>query len=591
MARNRFFDDETVAKKLDMGLFGRFLKYLAPYKGRVLFSLVFLISSMVLSLLVPIFTQKIVDDVIPKGDYKLLTGLIIALIITLFASVILATIKGVWMTNVGQGVVYDLRKDAFSHLQKLSFDYFDDRPTGKILVRITSYIDNLSTLLSDGIINLITDALSIGVVIVIMVSINLKLAVISMIMFVPLALVVLMFKNILHKKYQSVNVKSSNRTAFIHENIMGAKVIQTFNRESKNADVYADLNDDVTKTWINAFLTNNIMWPSIEIISTAGAAFTYFAGYKFLIDGTVSLGTIMAFTAYITKIWQPLNNLSAVYNQFLNAMANIEKIFEMMDEKPMVEDEEGAQELPQISGDVEFSDVTFGYVKDVNVLENINFHVKPGQTIALVGPSGAGKTTVISLISRFYNLNGGKILIDGRDIKNVTLRSLRSQMGIIMQDSFIFEGTVMDNIRYGKLNATDEEVINAAKTVHADDFIKRLPKGYNTKLEERGAGLSTGERQLISFARVILSDPKILILDEATACIDTKTEEKIQKALDVLLEGRTSFVIAHRLSTIRNADNIMYVGNKKREESGTHDERVAKKGKYYELHASQYRAI
>ena len=589
--RNRFFDDEVVAQKFDMGLFKRMLQYVKPYKKKLFIGLAFMIVSMVLSLLSPVITQYIVDNVIPNKDMHQLFVMLGLLVGAIGISILLSTLKGIIMTRTGHSIIYDLRKQVFGHLQKLSFDYFDNRPTGKILVRITSYVDSLASLLSDGLVNLITDSLSIVVIIGIMAFINFRLTIVSLVMCIPLSIVLLFFKNKLHKKYQIVNNKNSNRTSYVHENIMGAKVIQAFNRETINEDIYANLNTDATTAWLSAYKMNNLLWPCVDIINIVGVALTYYVGFVMLKWEMVTLGTILAFTFYIARIWQPLNNLSAIYNQLLNAMANVERIFELIDEEPTIQDIENAQELPPITGAVDFQNVTFGYEEGANILENVSFHVKPGQTIALVGPSGAGKTTVISLLSRFYDIQGGQILVDGYNIHDVTLQSLRSQMGIIMQDSFIFEGSIIENIRYGKLDATDEEVIAAAKTAYAHDFIMRLPKGYYTKVDERGSSLSTGERQLLSFARVILSNPKILILDEATSCIDTKTEQNIQKALDALLVGRTSFIIAHRLSTIRNADNIMCVANKTIAEAGTHEELIAKKGLYYQLHKSQYQQI
>ena len=332
---------------------------------------------------------------------------------------------------------------------------------------------------------------------------------------------------------------------------------------------------------------SNLVWPTIDNISVWVNAAIYAVGLLVLGTSTVSLGTIVGMTGYAGRFWQPLLNLSNLMNTFINAVAYLERIFETLDEPVTVKDEIGAAEMPQIKGDVEFENVTFGYENGVNVLENVSFSAKAGESIALVGPTGAGKTTIVNLISRFYNLNGGKVLIDGHDISKETLYSLRSQMGIMLQDSFIFSGTIMYNIKYGKLDATDEEAIAACKIVGADEFISQMKDGYNTVVKERGAGLSQGQKQLIAFARTILADPKILVLDEATSSIDAKTERYLQRGLNHLLKGRTSFIIAHRLSTVRNCDKIMYISNKGITEAGTHDELIAKKGDYYKLYTAQ----
>jgi len=588
VARNRFFDDEELEHQFDYLQFKRILKYLRPYKKKMIAAVVIMFVSIMLVQAGPLFIKTIVDKAIPNKDLKLLAVLIGTYLLFVCFSILLSTIKGYLMNTTGQSVVYDLRKDLFAHLQKLSFKYFDDRPTGKILIRITTYIDSLSTLLSDGILNLITETFSLIIILVLMFTISIKLTLISLITCIPLIFIVSFFKRRLHKLFQNNSNKNSNRTAYIHENIMGAKLIQMFVRENVNEGIAMDLNYTCANAWMSTVKINNLFWPAIDIINVFGVAIIYYFSFILLKNNGVTLGIIIAFSAYMMFFWQPINNLTAIYNQLLNAMAYIERIFEMQDEEPDIKDAENAFPLPPILGNVELNNVTFGYDRATPVLQNLNLKVKSGESVALVGPSGAGKTTIVSLISRFYDIDKGEILIDGIDIRKVTLKSLRSQMGIIMQDSFIFEGTIMENIRYGRLDATEDEIIAAAKLAFAHELIMRLPLGYNTKVNERGSSLSTGERQLISFARVILSDPKILVMDEATSNIDTETEKKIQLALSNLLKGRTSFVIAHRLSTIREVSRIVYVENKTVLEDGCHDELIEKKGYYYTMHRSQY---
>ena len=337
------------------------------------------------------------------------------------------------------------------------------------------------------------------------------------------------------------------------------RVTQAFVREPETRQLYNELSGDIFTTWMDAIKLNNLFWPGIELIGALGVVLVYIFGVGSLDSNTVSVGVLVAFIGYVWRIWQPINNLANFYNSLLMAMASTERIFELLDTKPDIKDEEGAYPIPDIQGEVRFENLEFYYDPEKPVLKGVDFVVKPGETIALVGPTGAGKSTIVNLISRFYDPIKGRVLIDGHNIKGVTLNSLRKQMGVMLQDSFIFSGTIMDNIRYGKLDATDEEVMNAAKVVNAHGFISEMEKGYYTEVKERGSRLSQGQKQLISFARALLADPRILILDEATSSIDTQTEILVQQGLAQLLKGRTSFVIAHRLSTIRNADRIMIV--------------------------------
>jgi ATP-binding cassette subfamily B protein len=442
-------------------------------------------------------------------------------------------------------------------------------------------------LLSNGLINLITDLFSLFVILGFMFSINVRLTLLSMVGFPILAFVIFFIKNAQRKAWQTLSNKQSNMNAYIHESINGIKVTQAFSREEENRRIFRHVSESYRTSWMKAVKIQFLLWPSIENLSTLTVSFIYMMGISQIHNG-VTVGALIAFVGYIGMFWTPLTNIGNFYNAIINATAYLERIFETMDEKPGVLGDPNAVELPAIKGKVEFKNVVFGYEGEEKVLDNINFSVNPGETIALVGATGSGKTTIVSLISRFYNINSGKIEIDGVDIKTVTISSLRKQMGVMLQDPFIFSGTIMDNIRYGRLDATDEEVLEAAKAVQAHPFISRLKDGYQTEVNERGTRLSTGQRQLISFARALLADPKILILDEATSSIDTETELALQKGLERLLEGRTSFIIAHRLSTIQNATRILVIEKGRIIENGTHEELIYKKGHYWKLNISQH---
>lgn len=589
MARNKFDVDENLETPFDIQHLKRALVYVKKYRKKMILALSLSAASVIIGLFSPVITQYALDNSIPNKDIPQLILMAVLLTITILVSVIFATIRSRIMTAVGQDIIFDIRTDLFEHLQRLSFEYYDSRPHGKILVRVINYVNSVSDILSNGIINFVLEIFNLVFIVIFMFIMHWQMALVIMTGVPLLALIIGLIKKRQRKAWQEVNNKSSNLNAYLHEGLVGAKVTQLFVREEENAEIYQGLSEAYREKWMKAVTYNNLLWPSVDTISAVISAAIYFCGLLVIGPANISLGTIVAMGGYASRFWQPIMNLSNLFNNFVNGVSYLERIFETMDEPVTVKDKENASEMPEIKGDVKFDKVCFSYDESAEILHDLSFDIKAGESVALVGPTGAGKTTIVNLISRFYDTTGGRVLIDGHDISEVTLKSLRSQMGIMLQDSVIFSGTVEDNIRYGKLDATSDEIKRAIKTVRAEDFIKNMG-GLSAPIIERGASLSQGQRQLIAFARTLLSDPKILILDEATSAIDAKTEKLLQDGLDMLLKGRTSFIIAHRLSTIRNCDKIMYVSNKGITECGTHDELIAKKGDYYKLYTASLSA-
>ena len=587
MARNKFDVDETLEESFNAAHFKRLLNYIVPYKKTVYRTLSVIFLANIAAMLGPFFTKLVIDDVIPQKNLGMLGLLAIGFTLSIIVTGWCMRYRIRTITVLGQDVLKDMRSDIFEHLQKLPFAYFDSRPHGKILIRVVNYINSLSDLLSNGLINLISDMLSVVVTLLFMFAIDFKLTLYSLALLPVLFVFVMLIKNAQRKAYQNLSNKQSNMNAYIHESISGIKVTQSFSRENENFSIFSEVSQGYRTSWMKAIYIQFLLWPGVQTVSVLTTCLIYFIGIKKL-GVEVSTGTLIAFIGYIKNFWDPVINIGNFYNSLITATAYLERIFETLDVQPDIEDAPDAFVLPPIKGDVTFNHVTFGYETGKEILKDITFHVTPGESIALVGPTGAGKTTVINLLSRFYDIDAGEILIDGVDIRRATLTSLRQQMGVMLQDTFIFSGTVLENIRYGRLDASEAEVVAAAKVVRAHDFIVELRDGYHTEVKERGSTLSAGQRQLISFARALLANPKILILDEATSSIDTKTESLLQDGLDRLLVGRTSFIIAHRLSTIKNSDRIFYIDKGGVQESGSHDNLMALKGNYYHLYQSQF---
>jgi len=539
-----------------------------------------LLSPMLLKIAIDNYIE--VKDVV--GLIVISLGLVGINVIGMYAS----RLSTYQMNKTTHSILHTIRQELYVHIQKLSFSFFDDRPVGKILARVVGDVNSLSELFSKSVTTVIPQALNLIAIGVILFVMNAKLAIVSIIILPVLAVVVSTIMVKARAKWQVFRQKRSNLNGFTHESFSGIKIIQNFTFEGETTKKFENAVGEVRDGFLSAVKYNDWLWSFIDMSFGISSIIVFWYGAILTRRGEVSIGTIIAFISYTSMFWRPIINIASYYNTLVTNFAAAERIFEIMDVVPTIDEMEGSEDMPTIKGSVEFKNVSFEYEKDVQVLHNVNFKIRPGENIALVGPTGAGKTTITSLISRFYDATEGKVLIDGKDVSKVNLYSLRSQMGIMLQDTFLFSTSIKENIRYGKLDATDEEIIAAAKAVNAHEFIMKLEKGYDTEVNERGSRLSVGQRQLISFARALLANPRILILDEATSNIDTATEILVQKGINKLLHGRTSFVIAHRLSTIRDCDKIMVVDNGEIVESGTHEELLKLKGFYYNLYMAQY---
>lgn len=590
--RNTFREDEDLEEQIDFGDIKRIGAYLKPYLRQGVIILAAVLSMSAIAVAIPYMTKTMIDTVIPSKDPVRLFTLGAVFLLAIVVYELLLRYRTVAITQVGQLMLKDMRRDLFTHIQTLPFSYFDSRPHGKILIRVVNYVNTLSDTLSSGLINVIADIFTFLLTLVVMFVIDWRLTLWSLVLMPLLVLYVLVLQRFQRRAYQRLSNKQSNLNAYIHESIAGVKTTQTFVREREQFHTFQEQQGQVRSSWMRAVHIQYLMWPGVQNISTITIALIYYLGITGLGGVQVTTGMLIAFVGYANNFWNPIINIGNFYNQLITCSAYLERIFETLDVHPEIEDRPGAIELPPVEGRVDFNDVVFKYEPGGrNILNLVDFHVPAGSTVALVGPTGAGKTTIVNLLSRFYDVTEGSVCVDGHDVRDVTLASLRRQMGVMLQDTFIFTGNVRENIRYGRLDATDQQIEEAAKAVHAHEFIMELPDGYDTKVEERGSTLSAGQRQLIAFARVLLADPRILILDEATSSIDTRTEEALQAGLAHLLKGRTSFVIAHRLSTIENADQIFYIDHGQIVEHGTHQELLAKRGAYYRLHESQYAMI
>ena len=591
MENNSIKKDEEIMRRSKSEITLKLLEYLKPYKLKSFIVILLMIFVMISGIVNPLLLEVAIDDYVVNKDINGLIFIGVALILLNLIAWILSKIRWTMITSITNNILVNIRHELYSHIQFLSFDFFDGRPVGKILSRVVSDVNALKNLFSQSIQALIPQLLNLLCVAIIMFVLNFKLALACVALLPLLGIAMFCIEIYSRRKWEVYRNKRSNLNGFTHEDFSGIKIVQGFAKEEGTENNFKSMVKELSDSFTKAVMLNDFFWPLVELSWGIGTLVVFAVGYKLVINNEIKIGTLIAFSMYVGMFWRPIMNLSSFYNTLITNFSAADRIFDILDMKPIIKNTENAKKIGKIKGFVEFKNVDFSYDENSKVLKDVSFKVNKGEKIALVGATGAGKTTIVSLLSRFYDPTSGEVLVDGKDIKYVELESLRSQMGIMLQDTFLFSTTIMENIRYGRLDATDEEVINAAKAVNAHNFIMKLENGYNTEVNERGTRLSLGQRQLVSFARALLANPRILILDEATSNIDTETEKLVQDGIEKLLHGRTSFVVAHRLSTIRDCDKIMVINDGRIEEAGSHTELLKNKGSYYDLYMAQYKFL
>ena len=582
-------DDEILGKAYDSALMKRLLGFVKPYKMYVIAAILLNVIVAALGPIRPILTMWAIDDYIAVGDYNGLLNISLLLVGSLFLQSIIQYFLTYFTQLMGQKIIFDLRSKVFSHVQKLALRFFDKTPIGRIVTRVTNDVESLNELFSSGIVNVFSDVFIIFWIFVFMFITAWDLSLVTLSVLPILFYATFLFRKKVREAYRDVRFHLARLNSYMQEHVTGMNIVQTFTKEEEELKSFDSINADHRKAHINSVFYYAIFFPTVEILSSAAIALIIWYGGGEVLSGYLTVGVLFAFIQYTEMFFRPIRDLSEKYNIMQTAMASSERLFKLLDNDTKVYNPENADELGEVKGKIEFENVWFSYNEEEYVLRDISFTINPGETIAIVGATGAGKTSIINLFTRFYDVNKGKILVDGKDIREIDKRELRKYISIVLQDVFLFSGTIKSNISLGNEDITEEQIIKASQTVGAYKFISELPNKYEEEVKEKGATLSVGQKQLISFARALAYSPQILILDEATSSIDTETETLIQNAIEKLLVGRTSIVIAHRLSTVQNADKIIVMHKGKIREIGTHQQLLAEKGIYYKLYQLQYK--
>ncbi len=589
MSQDYKTDDEILGKAYDSKLMKRLLSYVKPYKKYVVLAIFLNIIVAVFGPLRPYLTKIAIDDNIKNKDYNGLMLITFALIATLVFQAIVQYYLTYYTEYMGQKIIYDIRVKLFTHIQKLALKFFDKTPIGRIVTRVTNDVESLNEMFSSGIVMVFSDLFIIIWIFLFMFLMDWQLSLVTLSVLPVLFYGTFLFRKKVRDSYRDVRFHLARLNSYMQEHVTGMNVVQIFNREERELKRFSAINKDHTEANIKSVFYYAVFFPTVEFLSSIALGLIVWYGGGQVVQKYMSIGVLFAFIQYTEMFFRPIRDLSEKYNIMQTAMASSERIFKLFDDDTFVKQPEVPVSLKKISGKIEFKDVWFAYNSENYVLKNVSFNIEPGETVAIVGATGAGKTSLINILTRFYDISKGEILIDGINIKNVDKRELRKHISIVLQDVFLFSGTIKSNISLNNNSITDEMIVNAAKSVGADKFISALPDKYNEEVKEKGATLSVGQKQLLSFARALAYDPQILILDEATSSIDTETEILIQSAIEKLLAGRTAIVIAHRLSTIQNADKILVMHKGELREMGTHQELLAKRGIYYKLYQLQYK--